>query len=228
VTAVEAARRGYSVCVNYQKNAARADAVVREIRETGGTAIAVAADVGDKDAIARIFECVDKELGRVTALVNCAGILGPLGRLDLCDASGLDAVFRTNVVGTLLCCREAIRRMSTRYGGAGGVIVNLSSAVSRVGSAGTFVPYGASKAAINSLTFHLAQELADEGIRVNAVSPGIIDTEMLPPGRAAEVSPLVPMKRLGRPEEVAAAILWLLSDEASYICGTVLDVSGGR
>jgi NAD(P)-dependent dehydrogenase (short-subunit alcohol dehydrogenase family) len=227
-TCLAAARRGYRVCVNYQSNRARADQVVEAIRAAGGEAIAVAADVADEAAIVRLFETVDRELGRLTGLVNSAGVAGPVGRIDACDAAALRALFDANVVGTMLCCREAVQRMSTRHGGGGGAIVNIGSRLSTLGGGGEMVPYAASKAAIDTFTIGLAQEVAAEGIRVTAVSPGLIDTEIQPPGRVERVGPTLPMKRPGRPEEVAEAILWLLSDSASYVAGAILGVSGAR
>lgn len=227
-TALAAARRGYEVAVNYQSNRARAEAVVTAIARSGGKALAVQADVAEEQAVAAMFAAVDRALGPVTALVNSAGILGPSGRIEFCEAAALDRLWAINITGTLICCREAIRRMSHKHGGAGGVIANLSSAAARLGGAGENVAYAASKGAIDSLTFGLAQELAGEGIRVNAVCPGVIDTEIQPPGRLERIGPNLPMKRAGRPEEVAEAIVWLLSDAASYVSGTVLDVTGGR
>jgi NAD(P)-dependent dehydrogenase (short-subunit alcohol dehydrogenase family) len=175
-----------------------------------------------------MFAALDKDFGGLTALVNSAGIIGPHGRIEAVSAAALNQLFAINVTGTLICCREAIRRMSRSHGGPGGAIVNLSSAAARIGGAGETVPYAASKGAIDSLTFGLAQELAGEGIRVNAVSPGVIDTEIQPPGRIERVGPNLPMKRAGKAEEVASAILYLLSEEASYVSGTVLDVTGAR
>jgi len=227
-TALAAARHGWDVAVNYRTNRTRADAVVDDIENAGGKAIAYQANIADEPAIAAMFAAVDNQLGPVTGLVNSAGILGPHGRIETVEASGLAQLFAINITGTLLCCREAIRRMSTKHGGAGGAIVNLSSAASRLGAPGEGVPYAASKGAIDSLTFGLAQELSGEGIRVNAVSPGVIDTEIQPPGRVQRIGPNLPMKRAGKAEEVAAAILYLLSDDASYVSGTVLNVSGGR
>lgn len=226
--ALAAARRGYRLALGYQRNRARAEAVAAAIEAAGGRAITVAADIADAAAVMQLFATVDRELGRPWGLVNSAGIIGPSGRIDAVESPGLAELFAINITGTLICCREAIRRMSTRHGGSGGSIVNLSSAASRLGGGGSTVPYAASKGAVDSLTFGLAQEVAAEGIRVNAVSPGVIDTEIQPPGRVEQVGPLLPMKRVGRPEEVAEAILFLLSDEASYISGTVLDVSGAR
>ena len=227
-TALLAARRGWDVAINYRANSKRAEAIVDEIENAGGKAIAYEANIADENAVIAMFAAVDRDFGPLTALVNSAGILGPRGRLDLAEAAALDELFAINVTGMLLCCREAIKRMSRLHGGAGGAIVNLSSAASRLGAPGEGVPYAASKGAVDSLTFGLAQEVAAEGIRVNAVSPGVIDTEIQPPGRVERVGPNLPMKRVGKAEEVAAAILFLLGDEASYISGTVLDVSGGR
>ncbi len=227
-TALAAARRGWDVAVNFQTNRARAEAIVDKIENAGGKAIAYQADIADEQAVVAMFTALDRDFGAITGLVNSAGILGPRGRVDQLEGQALDALFAINVTGTLLCCREAIRRMSRSQGGAGGTIVNLSSAASRLGAPGEGVAYAASKGAIDSLTFGLAQEVAGDGIRVNAVSPGIIDTEIQPAGRVARVGPNLPMKRAGKAEEVAAAIVYLLSDEASYVSGAVLDVSGGR
>jgi NAD(P)-dependent dehydrogenase (short-subunit alcohol dehydrogenase family) len=223
-----AARSGWDVAINFQSNRDRADAVVDSIREAGGKATAYSGDVADENDVASLFAAVDRDFGPLAGLVNSAGIIGPHGRIDEVDATALARLFAINVTGTLLCSREAIRRMSNKHGGKGGAIVNLSSAAARLGGAGETVPYAASKGAIDSLTFGLAQELAGEGIRVNAVSPGVIDTEIQPAGRVARVGPLLPMKRAGTAEEVATAILYLLSDAASYVAGAVLDVSGGR
>lgn len=227
-TALAAARAGWDVAINYREKSARAEQIVAAVKQLGRKAAAYAADVADEAAIAAMFKSVDRDFGRLGALVNSAGIIGPHGRIDAVDAAGLDRLWAINITGTLICCREAIRRMSTKHGGQGGAIVNLSSAASRIGGAGETVPYAASKGAIDSLTFGLAQEVVAEGIRVNAVSPGVIDTEIQPEGRVARVGPNLPMKRAGRAEEVATAILYLLSDEASYVAGTVLDVTGGR
>lgn len=228
-TALAAAHHGWEVAVNYLGNHARAEAVVDEIENMGGKAIAYPADIADERAVAEMFAAIDRDFGRLTGLVNSAGILGPRGRIDQVDAAGLAKLFAINITGMLVCCREAIRRMSRNHGGMGGTIVNLSSAASRLGGAGESVPYAASKGAVDSLTFGLAQEVAGEGIRVNAVSPGVIDTEIQPPGRVERIGPNLPMKRAGKAEEVASAILYLLSDEAAaYVSGTVLNVSGGR
>ena len=226
--ALAAARQGRKVAVGYQKNRARADEVVAAIAREGGRAVALAVELADAASIERFFTAIDREIGTIDGLVNSGGIIGPSGRIDAVAGKPLDELWSINITGTLVCCREAIRRMSTAHGGKGGAIVNLSSAASRLGGAGSTVPYAASKGAIDSLTFGLAQEVAAEGIRVNAVSPGVIDTEIQPPGRVAQIGPLLPMKRVGRPEEVAEAVLWLLSDAASYVSGTVLNVSGGR
>jgi NAD(P)-dependent dehydrogenase (short-subunit alcohol dehydrogenase family) len=231
-TALLAARRGYAVAVNYASNSLAADEVVRAIRAAGGKAIAVQADVGDEKQVMAMFEQVDAKLGRLTALVNSAGVVDVRARVDEMSAARLERMFRINVVGSFVCAREAVRRMSTRHGGAGGVIVNLSSAASRLGSPEQYVDYAASKGAIDTFTLGLAKEVADEGIRVNAVRPGLIDTEIHASGgmpeRAAQLAPSVPMKRTGSAEEVANAIVWLLSDEASYTTMALLDVSGGR
>ena len=227
-TALAAARHGWEVAVNYRANRPRAEAVVEQIEDLGGKAIAYDADIADERAVIAMFAAIDRDFGAVTGLVNSAGILGPRGRIEEVEAQPLAELFAINITGTLLCCREAIKRMARKNGGSGGTIVNLSSAAARLGAPGEGVPYAASKGAIDSLTFGLAQEVAGEGIRVNAVSPGVIDTEIQPPGRVERVGPNLPMKRVGKAEEVAAAILFLLSDEASYVSGTVLDVSGGR
>jgi len=223
-----AARRGCRMALAYQKNRARADAVVAEAARLGGQAVALPMELADEASIVRFFAEIDRTLGPCDGLVNSGGILGPSGRIEAVPAAGLAEIMAVNVTGTFLCCREAIRRMSTKHGGKGGAIVNLGSAASRLGAPGENVPYAASKGAVDSLTFGLAQEVAAEGIRVNAVSPGVIDTEIQPPGRVERVGPLLPMKRVGRPEEVAEAILWLLSDASSYVSGAVLNVSGGR
>jgi NAD(P)-dependent dehydrogenase (short-subunit alcohol dehydrogenase family) len=227
-TALAAAHAGWDIAINYLEKSARADQIVAEVTKLGRKAKAYPADIADERAVTQLFAAVDRDFGALQGLVNSAGIIGPHGRIDTVDAAGLDRLFAINITGTLICCREAIKRMSTKHGGKGGAIVNLSSAASRIGGAGETVPYAASKGAIDSLTFGLAQEVAAEGIRVSAVSPGVIDTEIQPEGRVARVGPNLPMKRAGKAEEVASAILYLLSDEASYIAGTVLDVTGGR
>ncbi|HSM89989.1 MAG TPA: SDR family oxidoreductase [Desulfobacterales bacterium] len=230
-TALLAAERGYAVCVNYLRNRAAADAVVHAIDCSGGKAIAVAADVSVEADVLRLFESVDKKLGPLTALVNNAGILDRQMRVEEMNAARLNRVFATNITGYFLCAREAIRRMSIKRGGAGGAIVNVSSGASRTGSPGEYVDYAASKGAIDTMTIGLAREVAEEGIRVNAVRPAFIYTDIHSsggePGRVDRVKQFVPMKRGGEAIEVARAILWLLSDEASYSTGTLIDVTGG-
>lgn len=231
-TARLGAQRGFAVCVNYRASQAGAAAIVAEIRAQGGIALAVQADVSREEDVLRLFATVDAELGVVTALVNNAGILDVQTRVEDMSADRLQRVLMTNVVSSFLCAREAVRRMSTKRGGRGGAIVNVSSMAARLGGAGEYVDYAASKAAIDALTVGLAQEVADEGIRVNAVRPGFIYTDIHAsggePGRVDRVKAFVPMRRGGQPEEVARAILWLLSDEASYSTGVLLGVSGGR
>jgi NAD(P)-dependent dehydrogenase (short-subunit alcohol dehydrogenase family) len=231
-TAVLAAERGYAVCVNYLNNRAAADAVVGTIERAGGRGIAVAADVASEADVVRLFETVDRALGPVTALVNNAGIVDRQMRLEEVDAARLNRIFATNITGAFLCAREAVRRMSTKHGGGGGAIVNVSSAASRLGSPGEYVDYAASKGAIDAMTLGLSKEVAAEGIRVNAVRPGFIYTEMHAsggePNRVDRVKEFVPMKRGGQASEVACAILWLLSDEASYATGAFIDVASGR
>jgi NAD(P)-dependent dehydrogenase (short-subunit alcohol dehydrogenase family) len=223
-----ATNRGYAVGVNYLRDEDGAKRIVADVRAEGGKAIAIRADVGNDADVVRMFERVDTELGTLSALVNNAGISGPHSRVDALQLDDIRRMFETNVYGSLLCAREAILRMSSLRGGAGGSIVNFSSASSRLGGAGRNVHYSASKGAINSMTIGMAREVASEGIRVNAVSPGVIDTESQERSRIAEISPTLPMKRPGRPEEVANTVLWLVSDEASYVTGAILDVSGAR
>lgn len=231
-TAKLAARRGYAVCVNYLKNEARADAVVAEIRAGGGRAIMVQADTANEDEVIKLFERVDLELGPLTALVNNAGITGRAGRLDSFDAAAIRRVLEVNVTGTIFCSQQAVQRMSTRNGGAGGAIVNVSSLAATMGGANNWIPYAAAKGAIDSFTIGLAKEVAAEGIRVNAVSPGLITTEIHAEAglgeRLPKMIPMVPMGRLGTAEECAEAILWLLSGEAAYMIGSNLRLSGGR
>ena len=231
-TARLAAQRGYAVCVNYRSNRAAADAVVHGIESAGGKAIAVGADVSVEADVMRLFESVDARLGRLTALVNNAGILERQSRVDEMDADRLGRIFATNVTGAFLCAREAVKRMSTARGGPGGAIVNVSSRAAQLGAPGEYVDYAASKAAIETLTIGLAREVAGEGIRVNGVRPGIIYSEIHAsggePGRVDRLGPQLPMRRGGQAIEVARAILWLLSDEASYSTGTFIDVAGGR
>ena len=231
-TSIHAARGGYEVCVNYLSNQQAAEDVVSEIKEIGGAAIAVAADVARESDVKRLIETVDRELGPVTALVNNAGVLDSQTRVDSMDAERLNRIFVTNITGCFICAREAIKRMSTKYGGNGGAIVNVSSGASRLGSPGEYVDYAASKGAIDTFTIGLSKEVAQEGIRVNAVRPGFIYTEIHAtggePDRVNRVKESVPMKRGGSSEEVAKAILWLLSDEASYTTGSFIDVTGGK
>ena len=227
-----AARRGFAVCINYREQRNEAEKVRDAIRQESGTAIAVRADVGCEPDVVRLFETVDHELGRVTALVNNAGTLERQSRLDAIDSARLQRVFTTNVIGTFLCAREAVRRMSFRYGGQGGCIVNISSKATHYGSPGEYIDYAASKGAVETLTVGLAREVAEEGIRVNGVRPGHIYTALHAkggePDRVDRVKLQVPMKRGGRPEEVAEAVLWLLSSQASYVTGAFIDVTGGR
>ena len=231
-TALLAAQQGWQVAVNYAANSLAADAVVRQIRAAGGVAIAVQADVGDEAQVLRLFETVDAKLGRLDGLVNNAGVVDVAQRVDEMSVARLERMWRTNLTSSFICAREAVRRMSTKHGGGGGAIVNVSSAAARLGSPGQYVDYAASKAAIDTFTLGLAKEVAAEGIRVNAVRPGIIETDIHAsggqPDRAAQMAPQVPMQRAGSAEEVAQAIVWLLSDAASYTTGAVLDVAGGR
>jgi len=231
-TARLGAAAGYAVCVNYLRNQAAAAAVVEEISAAGGSAIAVAADVAREADVIALFERVDAELGTVTALVNNAGMLETQSRVENMDAARLGRVFAVNVFGSFLCSREAVRRMSTGHGGGGGAIVNVSSAASRLGAPDEYVDYAAAKGAVDTLTIGLAKEVAGEGIRVNAVRPGVIYTEIHAsggdPDRVDRVKAAVPMRRGGYPEEVAKAILWLLSEDASYTTGALVDIAGGR
>lgn len=227
-----AAARGWDVAINCVRDTAAAEAVAAEVRALGRRALVVPADVGDPEQVQAMFRAVDAGLGPLGALVNNAAVLDVAARVDEMDAARLERMWRINLSGTLLCAREAIRRMSTRHGGVGGAIVNLSSGAARVGSPGLYLDYSMSKAAIDHLTVGLAREVATEGVRVNAVRPGIIDTDIHASGghaeRVAKSLHLVPMGRLGTADEVAPAILWLLSDEAAYTTGAVLDVTGGR
>lgn len=231
-TALLAARKGYAVAVNYARDQAAADAVVRTIREGGGTALAVQGDVADEQQVLRVFREVDEKLGRLTALVNNAGIVDRPARVDEMSLERLKRMFDINVIGSFLCAREAVQRMSTKHGGRGGAIVNVSSAASRLGAAGQYVDYAASKGAIDVLTLGLAKEVGAEGIRVNAVRPGLIETEIHAsgglPDRVRDLAHQVPMQRGGTADEVAQAIVWLLSPEAGYTTMSFLEVSGGR
>jgi len=236
-TACAAARAGWDLAVNYTRDAAAADAVCAQVRRSGRRAVALQADVGDEAQVLAMFARLDAEVGAgrlppLAGLVNNAGVVDLPARVDEMSGARLERMFRINVFGSMWCAREAIRRMSTKYGHAGGAIVNLGSAASRLGSPGQYVDYAASKGAIDAFTLGLARELAAEGVRVNAVRPGIIETDIHASGglpeRARQLAPQVPMQRAGSADEVAAAILWLLSDEASYATGAMLDVSGGR
>ncbi|WP_298962365.1 SDR family oxidoreductase [uncultured Roseibium sp.] len=222
---------GHAVVVNYAGNKAAADAVVADIAAAGGKAVAVQADVSREADILALFNAAD-ELGQLAGLVNNAGVVDFSQRVDEMTAERLTRMFSINVVGSFLCAREAIKRMSTRHGGNGGAIVNLGSAGSKLGSPSQYVDYASSKGAIDTMTVGLALEVADEGIRVNAVRPGIIDTELHAsgglPDRVAQLQSKLPMKRAGSADEVAEAIIWLLSDSSSYTTGAILDVSGGR
>jgi NAD(P)-dependent dehydrogenase (short-subunit alcohol dehydrogenase family) len=231
-TAFAAAARGFKVVVGYASNKAAAEQVVTAIEEKNGKAIAVKCDVGEESDILELFKVADK-FGTLGALVNNGGIVGKSGvRVEDMSAERIARVMAVNVTGSMLCAREAVKRMSTRHGGAGGVIVNLSSVAARLGSANTYVDYAASKGAVDSFTIGLGHEVAGEGIRVAAIRPGLIDTEIHAsggePDRAHRLSHMVPMKRVGTAEEIANAIVWLMSDEASYVTSTILDVSGGR
>ena len=230
-TAKLAAKRGYAVCVNYLKDAKAAESLLKEL-SLGKKAIAVAGDVSREEDVLKIFAETDKALGRVTALVNNAGIVDRSQRVEQITAARLARMFAVNVTGSFLCAREAVKRMSTRHGGSGGAIVNLSSAAARIGSPGQYVDYAAAKGAIDVFTMGLAKEVATEGIRVNAVRPGVIRTDIHEvsgdPSRVERIGKTAPLGRPGEPEEVARAILWLASDESSYTTGAIVDVTGGR
>ena len=231
-TAVLAAQRGWDVAINYTRDAAAAERVAAEVRATGRRALVVQADVSDEAQVLAMFAAVDQQFGTLGGLVNNAGVVDVPARVDEMSLQRLMRMFAINLSGSFLCAREAVKRMSTRHGGAGGVIVNLSSAAARLGSPGQYVDYAAAKAGIDTFTLGLAREVASEGIRVNAVRPGIIDTDIHASGglpeRARQVAPMVPMQRAGSAGEVAQAIVWLLSEASSYTTGAVLDVSGGR
>ena len=230
--ALKAAEKGYQVCVNYKGAREKAEAVVREIEAAGGTAIAVQADMAVEADILRMFETVDRALAPLAALVNNAGIVDKAAPVADMTLDRLTRMFTTNITGPFLCAREAVRRMSTAHGGAGGGIVNISSVAAKLGSPNEYVDYAASKAAIDTMTIGLSKEVANEGIRVNAVRPGVIYTEIHAsggePDRVERVKSMVPMQRGGEAEEIADAALGLLSDEASYVTGALLDVTGGR
>jgi NAD(P)-dependent dehydrogenase (short-subunit alcohol dehydrogenase family) len=230
-TAVLAAAAGYCVCVNYRRHSEAAADVVRSIEKTGGQAVAVGGDVASEADVVRLFETADS-MGTLTGLVNNAGVLEQQMRIEAMDAARINRIFATNVTGSFLCAREAVKRMSTRNGGKGGAIVNVSSAAARLGSPGEYVDYAASKGAIDTMTIGLAREVADEGIRVNAVRPGFIYTDIHAdggePDRVNRVKSAIPMKRGGYPDEVGRAIVWLLSNDASFTTGAFLDVTGGK
>jgi NAD(P)-dependent dehydrogenase (short-subunit alcohol dehydrogenase family) len=231
-TALLAARHGYAVAVNYAANSLAADEVVRQIRQAGGQAMAVHADVADEAQVVAMFQKIDAKFGRLGALVNNAGVVDQTTRVEAITLARLQRMFAINVFGSFLCAREAVLRMSTRHGGSGGAIVNVSSVAARLGGPGQYVDYAAAKGAIDTFTVGLAKEVAAEGIRVNAVRPGIIETDIHAsgglPDRARDMAPLVPMQRAGSAEEVAESIVWLLSPQASYTTGALLDVTGGR
>ena len=228
----QAATAGWDLAINYLRDATAAEQVAADVRRTGRRAITVQADVADEAQVLAMFARVDAELGPLAGLVNNAGIVDQPQRVDTMSLARLRRMFDTNILGSIVCAREALRRMSRRHGGPGGAIVNLSSAAARLGSPGQYVDYAASKGAIDTFTLGLAREVAAEGVRVNAVRPGIIDTDIHAsgglPDRVQQLAPQVPMQRAGSADEVAAAVLWLLSDAASYVTGTVIDVTGGR
>ena len=231
-TALLAAQKGWSVAVNYTANSLAADEVVRQIRASGGQAMSVQADVADEAQVLRMFAYIDAKMGRLTGLVNNAGVVDVSARVDEMSVARWKRMFDINVIGSLICAREAVRRMSTKHGGEGGSIVNVSSAASRLGAPGQYVDYAAAKGAIDAFTIGLSKEVAGEGIRVNAVRPGLIETDIHAsgglPNRVKDLQHLVPAQRGGTAEEVAEAIVWLLSDSASYTTMSFLDVSGGR
>ncbi|MBU1353748.1 MAG: SDR family oxidoreductase [Gammaproteobacteria bacterium] len=231
-TALLAAQQGWAVVVNYHSNQTAADTVVQQIRAAGGTALAVQADVADEAQVLALFATIDAQLGRITALVNNAGVVDVPARVDEMSVERLRRMFDVNVISSIVCAREAVRRMSTKHGGQGGTIVNVSSAASRLGSAHQYVDYAAAKGAIDTFTIGLAREVAAEGIRVNAVRPGLIETDIHAsgglPDRVRDLSHLVPMQRGGTAEEVAQAIVWLMSDASPYTTMSLLEVSGGR
>ncbi|MCU1300149.1 MAG: Short-chain dehydrogenase/reductase [Candidatus Sulfotelmatobacter sp.] len=227
-----AAERGFSVAANFAKGAAEAEAVVQQIVSGGGRAHAIQADVAREEDVVRLFKTAERELGPIKSLVNNAAITGGFSRVDSVSAEALAQVMAVNISGSILCCREAVRRMSTRHGGTGGAVVNISSRAARTGSAGEWVHYAASKGAIDSFTIGLAREVATEGIRVNAVAPGLIETGLHAangePHRLDRLAPTIPMQRPGTTLEVAEAVLWLLSPAASYTTGAIIEVGGGR
>ncbi len=231
-TAVLAAKHGYRVGVNYCENKDAALRIVSDIEQSGGMAVALKCDISEENQVVEMFDQLDETLGQVTALVNSAGILAPLTRVENVDAERIRRIFDVNVVGSFICAREAIKRMLKENGGMGGSIVNITSGAARLGAANDYVDYAASKAAIDTFTIGLAKEVAEQGIRVNAVRAGFIDTDMHKsvggPKRFEQLKHTIPMARVGQPEEIAESIIWLLSDKASYCTGTILDVTGGR
>ena len=231
-TARLAALRGWDVAVNYTRDAAAAEAVAAEVRAAGRRALVLQGDVAVEADVLAMFAAIDREWGPLAGLVNNAGVVDVAARVEAMSAARIERMFAINVFGTMWCAREAVRRMSTKHGGQGGVIVNLSSAAAKLGAPGQYVDYAAAKGAVDAFTLGLAREVATEGIRVNAVRPGIIETDIHAsggqPGRAAQMAPMVPMQRAGTADEVAQAIVWLLSADSSYTTGTVLDVTGGR
>lgn len=222
------ARDGWDVAVNYRADAPAAEAVVADVTAAGRRAIAIQGDVGDEADVIRMFETAERALGPLTGLVNSAGVIGPKGRVDALTAEAVEALLRTNVIGSILTCREAVKRMSTKHGGHGGAIVNVSSGSAYIGNPGTGVLYAISKGAVNSLHIGLSQEVGGEGIRVNAVSPGMTATDMVTEEAIRRSMSAIPMGRVGEPEEIAEAIAWLMSDRASYVAGANIRVSGGR
>ncbi|GHD58096.1 glucose-1-dehydrogenase [Thalassobaculum fulvum] len=222
------ARDGWDVAVNYRADAPAAEAVVADVTAAGRRAIAIQGDVGDEADVIRMFETAERALGPLTGLVNSAGVIGPKGRVDALTVEAVEALLRTNVIGSILTCREAVKRMSTKHGGQGGAIVNVSSGSAYIGNPGTGVLYAISKGAVNSLHIGLSQEVGGEGIRVNAVSPGMTATDMVTEEAIRRSMSAIPMGRVGEPEEIAEAIAWLMSDRASYVAGANIRVSGGR
>ena len=223
-----AGKAGYRVVVNYSRSKEAAESVVRDIKAAGGEAVAIQGDMASETDIVALFAAIDRTYGRLDALVNNAGVIGPRGRVENLEAAGIAELLAVNVTSVFLCAREAVKRMSTKHGGKGGAIVNIGSAATRLGGSGEYVPYAASKGAVNTLTIGLAKEVALEGIRVNTVEPGLIATDIHYEGRLDKLGPTVPMGRVAPPEEVAGPVLFLLSDAASYITGSIVTVSGGR